>query len=684
MLTAREHRWLADGAGLVVSEARGRALDALRTVTATIDEGGLPTPQYERLRREREVWLWVDLDVSSLLQGALVDEVASELRRHGVPHRVYSFRGRPDRLTDLDGVTFDMSDVLAEPIGAVIVMLSDGRRWRKRGRIRPGMRRRLHEIEKGRRLAVVDVTRDERLAWLLSEARVTGLWPESMPEWLAKGRAKVPCPLSDAAMLQVWLGLVYRQDERDDVAVEQALELLHHVPLPGVRALHIAHLLGESSSPSSLRFNSETVKAAREAARRRFPRAWSAAAEWWIRAIRAESKTRTNADPEWVQSPAALAAAVDEAVLEVEELEDPERVTAHLEFLVTEAGRHQAALRRRFAEMEAVRVDLGQLTPQAQMQLDYLGFEAEELPRRPQRDRRAVAVLGLIAGTGLGALVFSAALFSGRFAAIDNPPPTEEAPKIEMVPLSGGVFCMGSPSDESGRYDNEAQLKVEVDAFAIATTETTRAQYEAWRTAGGSGGPSREGEDDLPATEVDWPSARAFCQSLGKGFDLPTEAEWAYAARGGKSSAYSFGDDAEKLGEYAWFEDNSGGRVHPVGQKRPNPVGLFDVHGNVDEWVLDRFESRPEPSIDRTHADPGLDERAEPSIDGARADPSLGERPAGAASDGYRVIRGGAYSYSPRVLRSAYRYGWPPGVQDGLQGFRCVGPSSLELEPLNP
>ena len=109
----------------------------------------------------------------------------------------------------------------------------------------------------------------------------------------------------------------------------------------------------------------------------------------------------------------------------------------------------------------------------------------------------------------------------------------------------------------------------------------TQAQFQRFR----KNHSYQKGEDDLPAASVTWFDARDFCEHFG--YRLPTEAEWEYAARAGTRTRYLFGDDESKLGEYAWYSGNSGGRLHPVGTRQPNPWGLHDMHGNVWEWVQD-------------------------------------------------------------------------------------------------
>ena len=111
--------------------------------------------------------------------------------------------------------------------------------------------------------------------------------------------------------------------------------------------------------------------------------------------------------------------------------------------------------------------------------------------------------------------------------------------------------------------------------FRLRATETTQQQY------------GKEG--NLPVVDVDWARARAFCQRSGG--DLPTEAQWEYAARGGSRFPWSFGDDEAQLENYAWFDKNSKGKAQEVRQKRPNPLGLYDMHGNVWEWTRDWYDN---------------------------------------------------------------------------------------------
>lgn len=193
---------------------------------------------------------------------------------------------------------------------------------------------------------------------------------------------------------------------------------------------------------------------------------------------------------------------------------------------------------------------------------------------------------------------------------------------MSMVPIRGGTFLMGSPESEEDRSDDEGpQRQVKVSPFWIGKYEVTWDQYDAWGEqidqlrrkllqikAGprdllvdGVSKPTEPytdmsfgmGTGDYPAICMTQHAARTFCQWLsaktGRYYRLPTEAEWEYACRAGTTTAYSYGDDIDALEEYGWFFDNSEDAYQEVGQLKPNPWGLHDMHGNVSEWVLDQY-----------------------------------------------------------------------------------------------
>jgi formylglycine-generating enzyme required for sulfatase activity len=239
----------------------------------------------------------------------------------------------------------------------------------------------------------------------------------------------------------------------------------------------------------------------------------------------------------------------------------------------------------------------------------------------------------------------------------------------EMVLVPAGSFEMGSMG---GREDERPVHKVWVDSFYMDRHEVTQAEFEKLGKIEALPNPSHFKGADLPVEQVTWPMAARFCNARSRfeglrpcynedtgecdfraeGFRLPTEAEWEYACRAGTDADYSFGDDARRLGDFAWFAETAGRKTHPVGQTRPNPWGLFDMHGNVAEWCQDVYDR-----------------------DYYRSSPD--KNPRGPADGKEYVLRGGSWKSPAEALRSAYRLGDTPGFSDACLardaiGFRCV------------
>ncbi len=240
---------------------------------------------------------------------------------------------------------------------------------------------------------------------------------------------------------------------------------------------------------------------------------------------------------------------------------------------------------------------------------------------------------------------------------------------FSMVAVPGGEFVMGSPQAEANRQPNEGpQLTVKIDPFWIGKYEVTWDEYEPYMITqvdrAKHGGrtdfdPKKHslvdavsqptapyvemsfgmGQRGFPAISMTQHAANKYCQWLsaqtGHFYRLPTEAEWEYACRAGTKTAYSFGNDPAKLGEYAWYYENSNEKYQKVGQKKPNPWGLYDMHGNVMEWTADQYVSEYFTKIKATPQNP--------LVKPVKLYP--------------RSVRGGGWDDDPEQLRSAYRKG---------------------------
>jgi formylglycine-generating enzyme required for sulfatase activity len=258
----------------------------------------------------------------------------------------------------------------------------------------------------------------------------------------------------------------------------------------------------------------------------------------------------------------------------------------------------------------------------------------------------------------------------------------QSQPLIDLVSIPAGSFMMGSPADDRSRLEGEEEVLVLItNPFHISRTVITQGQWGAvmgrephcnyvtgafarnrsWLTPR----PDQCG-DDFPAVYVSWDDAVLFCDVLtslerevgrltpSQAYRLPTEAEWEYACRAGTTTTYSFGDDPALLTEYGWYCDNAKRKIHPVAQKKPSPWGLFDMHGNVNEWCADWYDDTlaggPDP------AGPILNQSRAVLVSWAAT----------------RVVRGGHCEERAPWCRSASRGRKDPWGHYGATGFRVV------------
>jgi formylglycine-generating enzyme required for sulfatase activity len=243
----------------------------------------------------------------------------------------------------------------------------------------------------------------------------------------------------------------------------------------------------------------------------------------------------------------------------------------------------------------------------------------------------------------------------------------------KLVWIPPGDFTMGSPKNEEDRLekeqnDNEGQVQVTLTkGFWLGQHETTQAEWQRvmqttpWTPWSGNG--NVKAGDDYPASYVSWDDAMKFCEKLtetersagrlpaGWKYTLPTEAQWEYACRAGTTTRFSFGDDQSDLNHYGWWGGTFGGGnakneqyAHEVAQKKANPWGLYDMHGNVEEWCSDYFAEKRAGGTDPQGPSEGL----------------------------IRVYRGGSWEYTARYCRSAYRSGGKPDYRNDNLGFRVA------------
>ena len=225
--------------------------------------------------------------------------------------------------------------------------------------------------------------------------------------------------------------------------------------------------------------------------------------------------------------------------------------------------------------------------------------------------------------------------------------PMENGVSIEMVKVEAGTFIMGATSEMQQPSDDEKTVHM-----VTLTRDYYMCKYEVtqalWQAVMGSNFSYFKG-DDLPVEQVSWNECQEFISKLnsitGRQFRLPTEAEWEYAARGGKKSCGYQYSGSSNVADVAWYDGNSGNQTHSVGMKQANELGIYDMSGNVYEWCQDRYGSYVS---------------------------SFQTNPTGAVSGPFRVARGGSWSDKARSCRSSYRYICTPDSRDYSLGLRLV------------
>ncbi|MDX8410479.1 MAG: formylglycine-generating enzyme family protein [Mariprofundaceae bacterium] len=269
---------------------------------------------------------------------------------------------------------------------------------------------------------------------------------------------------------------------------------------------------------------------------------------------------------------------------------------------------------------------------------------------------RSTALIALIVVAIAMLLPVQAPAAEPEQAAAQQPEPgdlfSEALVDMDFVYIAPGTFIMGTPEDEPGRYPDETQHEVEIKkGFWMGEYEVTFEQYDHFCKKTGNTRVNDEhwGRGQRPAIYIKWYNAQAFADWLsretGHTYRLPTEAEWEYAARAGTTTAFSWGDNPDDFPTYAWNSSNTDEKSHPVGLKRPNPWGLYDMHGNVWEWTGSYYEE---------------------TYDGSE------QKYSDVKSKKKRSVRGGAWYFFPKGLRSGDRRLYNPHYRLPYIGFRLV------------
>jgi formylglycine-generating enzyme required for sulfatase activity len=227
---------------------------------------------------------------------------------------------------------------------------------------------------------------------------------------------------------------------------------------------------------------------------------------------------------------------------------------------------------------------------------------------------------------------------------------------MKMVWISPGKFIMGSPTSEPGHQPHEEDLHEVVisKGYWIGQFEVTQAQFEHVLDTN----PSKFKDPNIPVHKVNWHEAMYFCETLTEHerfinrlpdtwkFTLPTESQWEYACRADTKTIFHFGNESHRLEQYGWFASNSADGPKPVGMKKPNNWGIYDLHGNMGEWCFDWYGKTypPHGSVD----------------------------PITEKGSSFKVFRGGTYTDIPNRSRSAYRNRITPDTRNPWIGFRVV------------
>ncbi len=667
---------LADALGYFRSEQPSHHLNVPASIEATGRKSGIPTPVYYRRKQLRSVVVLEDQYSAALAWNPIATELAHGLSQRGVPVLFGRFRGSPQRFSTLDGTSYNLEDFEDERQGYLMLVFSDGKGLRS------------HEDA----FVLEALARWPQVAWM--ELREPRAWDDSTT---GVARAGLPVyPATRDGLLQVmsrfasehgealasvresldWRGLPpYQGTSKDALAAyvetllgdalpwAQACALLQSFSLgiadavrrqfcptlPPERLERFFQLPGVTHGENTLQFPLPV----REVLWRGFYIRWTKEQQLAIVDCLLAQLERAKPDQAEDGKGASFAQLQWQWTYEQVRLATaPERALAGI----------SALAQTPFAQ--SIRAEMGNFTVADQVPPDTHRMSLSIAPQNKdalQRlarlsDNSGVAKLASYPIPWRRRMLFGALLLGFLASSgwgLQQWWETRQLPTnvtIEFVQIPAGEFRMGST--DLGAYKEEQPVhKVIISQpFYLGKTEVTQ---EQWRAVMGNN-PSLFKGDDRPVEQVSWDDVQEFIRRLndkeGKAvYRLPTEAEWEYAARAGSTTAFSFGDDSSQLGEYAWYSENSGRETHPVGSRKANVWGLYDMHGNVWEWVQDWYgQYTPETITD----------------------------PSGPESGSVRVCRGGGWVSDARLCRSASRNSGTPDLRGSNLGFRLLRTAS--------
>ncbi|MBF0612557.1 MAG: formylglycine-generating enzyme family protein [Magnetococcales bacterium] len=629
LLTREDREVLVWGIGRFITGELSRKLDVKKTVEDTARAGGLPHLHFQQLHHHHEVWLWLDQSVDNHHLAKLAEELRETLTVHGLTVEVAWFHGVPDRLATPEGELFAPREIEERRDTALVAILTDGRLLSMRQNLLHGrlkLESLLRDLSHWPSLWFVDFSEGRSgLAPLLASHELSLLSPRHLAQRLGGVVPQEEANLSpEDRQFRLWAAAAALSplpvDEGTLHGMREAMGLT-------LSPWSIAFLRQQAPGPGSLlHWRGEQRVALLN---------WlleceeghaslDKAVEFWQRHFNNDQTLENHLLKMWSEREKAIPFLY-------------ERCRGALADVIKH---HLSQMTFRHGSRQRIRLpwQATDLSALEQRMLQEMTFDGGQFRVRVAPSGRLWLALWLLAGLSLGAILTSPLRINPVCQPVEEVDPKTGITFIQLCP---GSFIMGSND-----YPNEqCPHKVTLSAFDLAKFEVTNEQYRQFKTDH----TFPEEKKNWPVTDVTWHDANAFCQHFG--YQLPSEAQWEYAARTGTTSQWSFGDNESLLGEYAWYNENSGidthPRIdtHPIGQKKSNPWGFHDMHGNVWEWIADWYEESYK-AADR-------------------------EDPTGPPSGEYRSLRGGSFADSPQFLRSAFRSGGRPEGRGRGIGVRC-------------